>query len=97
MVRTFASGPEFLNSWHFDPPECLVLDLQMPGLSGMEVQQLLRAAGARFPIVIITAHDSPSLRAECMNAGATAYLSKPLNVGALIQAVSPAPSHVLKS
>ncbi len=87
-ARAFASGAEFLNSWHFDRPDCLVLDLQMPGLSGMEVQQSLRMAGASFPIVIITAHDSPSLREECMSAGAIEYLCKPLDIGALLQAVS---------
>jgi len=45
-------------------------------------------AGASFPIVIITAHDSPSLREECMNAGAAAYLCKPLDMRALVKAVS---------
>ncbi len=87
-ARAFASGAEFLESWHFDRPDCLVLDLQMPGLSGTEVQQSLRTAGASFPIVIITAHDSPSLREECMNAGAVEYLCKPLDIRALVRAVS---------
>ncbi len=87
-VRAFASGEEFLEAWHFDRPDCLVLDLQMPGLSGTEVQQSLRVAGAQFPIVIITAHDSPSVREECMSAGATAYLRKPLDIRALLHAVS---------
>jgi FixJ family two-component response regulator len=88
-ARAFASGAEFLKNWHFDRPDCLVLDLQMPGLSGREVQESLRMAGAQFPIVIITAHDSPSLREECMNAGAIAYLSKPLDIRTLIETVSP--------
>lgn len=87
-ARAFASGSEFLEAWHFHRPDCLVLDLQMPGLSGTEVQQALRMAGTRFPIVIITAHDSPSLREDCMSAGAIAYLRKPLDIRALIQAVS---------
>ena len=88
-ARAFASGTEFLNSWHFDPPECLVLDLAMPDLSGMEVLQSLTMAGAQFPIIIITAHDLPSLREECMSAGAIAYLCKPLDLQTLIKAVSP--------
>jgi len=83
----FASGHEFLNSWHFDRPDCLVLDLQMPGLSGTEVQRALRLAGAQFPIVIITAHDAPSVREECLREGAAAYLCKPLDIRALLQAV----------
>jgi FixJ family two-component response regulator len=87
-ARGFASGAEFLNSWHFDRPDCLVLDLQMPGLSGMEVQKSLVSAGAQFPIVIITAHDAPSLRDECIRQGAAAYLCKPLDIGALLHAVA---------
>jgi FixJ family two-component response regulator len=87
-TRAYASGAEFLASWHFDRPDCLILDLQMPGLSGTEVQQSLSTAGARFPIVIITAHDSPNLREECMRAGAIAYLCKPLDIRALVAAVS---------
>jgi FixJ family two-component response regulator len=87
-ARGFASGDEFLKSWHFDRPECLVLDLQMPGLSGMEVQQALTLAGANFPVVIITAHDSPSLRTECMARGAEGYLCKPLDLRTLLDAVT---------
>jgi FixJ family two-component response regulator len=87
-ARGFASGNEFLNSWHFDRPDCLVLDLQMPGLSGMEVQQALNRAGANFPVIIITAHDAPSVREESLGYGAAAYLCKPLDVRALLQAVT---------
>jgi DNA-binding response OmpR family regulator len=60
----------------------------MPCLSGMEVLESLRMAGANFPIVIITAHDSPSLREECLQAGASEYLCKPLDIQALVRAVS---------
>jgi FixJ family two-component response regulator len=88
-ARAFESGTEFLEEWHFDRPDCLVLDLQMPGLSGREVQESLRIAGAKFPIVFITAHDSSSLREECLSAGAIAYLCKPLDIQTLIQTVSP--------
>jgi FixJ family two-component response regulator len=84
----FSSGPEFLDSWHFDRPDCLVLDLRMPFFSGAEVQQALKMAGAQFPIVIITAHNAPSLREQCMRAGAVAYLYKPLDVRVLVQAVT---------
>jgi FixJ family two-component response regulator len=87
-ARAFASGKDFLDSWHFDRPDCLILDLQMPDLSGVEVQQSLRMSGASFPIVIITAHDSPTLREECMQAGAVDYLCKPLDIRTLIEAVS---------
>jgi FixJ family two-component response regulator len=95
-AQAFESGAEFLKQWHFDRPDCLVLDLQMPGLSGTEVLQSLRMAGAQFPIVIITAHDSPTLREECLRAGVSAYLCKPLDIKIVIQTVSrhasPAPT-----
>lgn len=84
----FASGEEFLKSWHFDRPDCLVLDLQMPDVSGTEVQRALNIAGASFPVVIITAHDAPSLREECLRLGAVAYLCKPLDVRSLLDTVS---------
>jgi FixJ family two-component response regulator len=87
-ARGFLSGHDFLKAWHFDRPDCLLLDLQMPTLSGQEVQQALKSAGAHFPIVIMTAHDAPSLRDECLSAGAVGYLCKPLDVSALVKAVT---------
>jgi FixJ family two-component response regulator len=84
----FSSGDEFLRSWHFDRPDCLVLDLQMPDISGTEVQRALNLAGAQFPIVIITAHDAPAVREECLRLGAVAYLCKPLDVRSLLDTVS---------
>ncbi len=88
VARAFVSGADFLASWHFDRPDCLVLDWQMPGLSGTEIQQALKLAGAHFPIIIITAHDTPSLREQCMQDGAFAYLRKPLEAHTLTQAVT---------
>jgi FixJ family two-component response regulator len=88
IARGFGSGNEFLASRHFDPPDCLVLDLQMPGFSGMDVQRALNRAGEDLPIVIITAHHAPSLREECMREGAVAYLSKPLDEHVLLDALN---------
>jgi len=87
-ARGFASGRDFLTSWHFDRPDCLLLDLQMADLSGTEVQKALNEAGAQFPVVIITAHDSPNAREECMREGAVAYLCKPLDERLLFNALS---------
>jgi FixJ family two-component response regulator len=84
----FGSGDEFLKSWHFARPDCLVLDLQMPDVSGTEVQHALNLAGAHFPIVIITAHDAPNMREECMRLGAAAYLCKPLDIRTLLDTVT---------
>jgi FixJ family two-component response regulator len=89
-ARGFDSAEEFLKSWRSDRPECLLLDLQMPGVSGQEVQQALSAAGAKFPIVIVTVCDAPSQREECMRLGAADYLRKPLDVLSLLQAVTSA-------
>lgn len=87
-ARSFNSGQDFLKSWHFDPPDCLVLDLQMPGLSGVEVQKALNLAGANFPVIIITAHDAADAgREEAMSRGAVAYLHKPVDAGILVNAV----------
>jgi FixJ family two-component response regulator len=61
-AATFASGQEFLDSLSTRPPDCLVLDLQMPGLSGLEVQRHLAADGVRVPTIIITADDAPETR-----------------------------------
>jgi len=83
----FATGREFLDSWRIDPPDCLVLDLQMSGLSGLEVHQALNKAAATFPVIIVTAHVAASMREDAMRHGAVAYLSKPVDAGVLMNAV----------
>jgi FixJ family two-component response regulator len=84
----FASGQEFLESLRLRQPDCLVLDLQMPGLTGLEVQRVLTGSGVRFPTIIITAHDEPETRARCLAAGAAAYLCKPLHDEMLLEAIA---------
>jgi FixJ family two-component response regulator len=83
----FSCGEELLESWHLERPECLLLDLQMPGLSGQDVHQALTVAGAQFPIIIITGGDTPGTREECLRLGAVSYLCKPLDVESLLQTV----------
>ena len=78
-AATFASGQEFLDSLPDRSPDCLVLDLQMPGLSGLEVQRRLAAGGIRVPTIIITADDAPETRERCLSAGTAAYLCKPFD------------------
>lgn len=85
-ARGYSSGDEFLRNWRDSPPDCLVLDIHMPGLSGIEVQRALKAAGANFPVVIVTAHDGALEREEAMHLGAAAFLIKPLNMSDLIVA-----------
>jgi FixJ family two-component response regulator len=87
---SFASADELLKSWHLARPDCLLLDLHMPGMSGEDVQQALNKAGATFPVIIITAQDAPASREHCMRLGAVAYLCKPLDAAALLRAVTSA-------
>jgi FixJ family two-component response regulator len=84
----YASGQEFLDALRVRQPDCLILDLQMPGLTGLEVQRALTAAGVRFPTIIITAHDEPESRARCLGAGVAAYLCKPLHDEMLLDAIA---------
>jgi FixJ family two-component response regulator len=93
----FASGETFLqSSWKLDPPECLLLDVQMPGLTGPEAHDILNSTGAKFPVIIISSDDSPSNREQCMHRGALAYLRKPIDVEALLKVVLAAvkPGHL---
>jgi FixJ family two-component response regulator len=86
-ARGFASGNDFLQNWPVNRPDCVFLDLQMPGLSGTEVQRALNCCGADVPVVIITAQDAPGLREQCLREGAIAYLRKPLDRGVLLNAL----------
>lgn len=84
---TFASGREFLESLPDRRPDCLILDLKMPGLTGLEVQRQLAAAGVRVPTIIITADDDPDTRERCRIAGSIAYLCKPFNAETLLTTI----------
>jgi FixJ family two-component response regulator len=88
---TFASANDFLASLPHAPlPDCLVLDLQMPGTSGLDLQRQLTRAGPQVPVVVITGHDEPGMQARCLAAGASAYLRKPLEAGKLLAAIEAA-------
>ena len=89
-ATVYASGQEFLDSLGARQPDCLVLDLQMPGLTGLEVQRALAGARVRFPTIIITAHDEPETRARCLAAGVVAYLCKPLHDELLLETIATA-------
>lgn len=89
-ARAFGSGREFLQFWPKNRLDCVVLDLAMPDLSGADVQRALNRAGARLPVVIMTAHDEPGVREDCMRRGAAAYLCKPLDERELLDALEAA-------
>lgn len=74
----FSSGKAFLASLHDSKFGCVLLDLHMPELNGIDVLVQLRGAGYTLPAIIITGGDEPKMRARCMQAGASAYLIKPI-------------------
>jgi FixJ family two-component response regulator len=86
-AATFSSAEEFLNSSLVEKTKCLLLDLAMPGMSGLELQRRLAAEGRRLPIIFITAHDNPEVRAQALRGGAVAFLPKPFNEQALLSAI----------
>jgi FixJ family two-component response regulator len=87
-VRTFESAEEFLQRADTAPPECVVLDVHLGGLSGFELQDLLVAAGAAPPIIFITAHDD-LLADRTRREGASGYLRKPFDTSALVALLRP--------
>ena len=89
-VCTFASAEEFLGATALQPPDCLVLDMQLGGMSGVELQQRLRELGHPSPIIFVTAHDSAKVRVEAEKAGCVAYLRKPVSSQTLLEAVATA-------
>jgi len=81
-AETFKSGQEFLDLLDAMPsfhPDCLVLDVQMPGLNGLDVQDCLSKRGNMVPVVFITAHDEVGVREKALRSGAIAFLRKPFN------------------
>jgi FixJ family two-component response regulator len=78
-VETFASAEEFLGSERLGKTSCLILDVQMPGMDGLELQKHLAASSYAIPIIFITAFNDDRARAEAMEAGAVGYLTKPLD------------------
>src|SRR5207253_4146498 len=86
-VETFASGEEFLTSAQRETTGCLVLDLRMTRMSGLDLLWHLAAANVRVPAVILTAHGDEQIRQRCLGAGAVAFLDKPFRGDALLDAV----------
>ena len=92
-AETYVSGAEFVDLIEALPsfqPDCVVLDVQMPGMSGIEVQTCLRRARGKIPIIFITAHDDRIVRAQALAAGAVAFLRKPFNDSLLVRTLDAA-------
>jgi FixJ family two-component response regulator len=87
-VETFASAEHFLASGRVDATACLVLDVQMPGLNGLELQSRLIAERYQIPIVFITAYNDENAREQALRAGAVGYLVKPFEEADLLTGIN---------
>src|ERR1700689_5736821 len=86
-VETFASAEEFLGSDRLAKTSCLILDIHMPGMNGLELQKRLVASGFVVPIIFITAFTDERAFTQAMNAGAAGYLAKPFNDDELLNCI----------
>jgi FixJ family two-component response regulator len=83
-AATYASAEAFLESGRVDESSCLITDVQMPGMSGLDLQNQLNGQGHRLPVIFITAYPEPKTRARALQAGALGFLSKPFSENSLI-------------
>jgi FixJ family two-component response regulator len=88
--RTYASAREFLDSLASGTPACLLVDLQMDDMTGLELLHRLVGLGLKIPTIVVTAQDEPGMRHRCRLAGATAFLVKPVTGDPLLEAIEAA-------
>ena len=86
-ARAFASAEEFLLSGQQHQTACLIADIRMPGISGLELQAKLNAERCRIPTIFITAHGDAKMRMQALRAGAVEFLAKPFDDEALLESV----------
>src|SRR5580658_3716714 len=86
-AQSFASAEEFLSSGNQHDTACLITDIRMPGMSGLELQAKLNADHCRIPTIFITAHGDEKMRMQALRAGAVEFLTKPFNDEALLESV----------
>ena len=86
-AQTFASSEEFLKSGRQHQAACLIADIRMPGISGLELQAKLNAEHCRIPTIFITAHGDEKMRMQALRAGAVEFMAKPFNDEALLESV----------
>src|SRR5579871_1089225 len=87
MTKTFASGEEFLAAPRAKVPSCLVLDVNLPGVNGLDLQQELGKSGSQVPIVFLTGHGDIPMTVRALKAGATDFLTKPVDDELLLNAI----------
>ena len=87
-VEAFASAEEFLSSRSLPDSACLILDLRMPGMSGLELQSVLTSCDRRIPVIFLTAHNDEHARDQALRGGAISFLCKPFSEETLIRDVN---------
>ena len=90
QVTTYASADEYLSSPNPERQDCLILDVQMPGLNGLELQKVLTSMRTPLPIILMTAHPDEDLQTRAMEMGAVGFLEKPFDDQALIELIDKA-------
>ena len=88
QTATFASAEEFLQSGYIETTKCVVTDVQMPGLNGLDLQDWLREQGYRISVILVTAYPDDKYRARALAAGAVGFLTKPFDDESLIQCLT---------
>ena len=96
LTNTFGSAEEFLDSAERRRTECLILDVRLPGMSGIELQRTLADAKSRIPIIFVTAHGDASLCDFVMKAGAAGFLNKPVRSDTLLREIHAALGNTAK-
>lgn len=86
-MRTYESGVELLKGAHNLEPGCILLDIRMPGMDGLEVQKALKEKGVTLPVIIMTGHGDVSLAVEAMKSGALDFIEKPFEKAVLLSAI----------
>jgi len=86
-ARTFASAEDFLNSGQQHHVACLIADIRMPGMSGLDLQAELNAQQIKVPIIFVTAHNDASMRMQALRAGAVEFLAKPFDEDHLLDCI----------
>jgi len=97
VAESYGDGAQFLESLSRSVPSCAIVDLHMPNMSGPELQARIAASALHVPVIIITAHDEPTLRARALTAGAIGYFAKPFADKVLLDAVAGAVSGLKRS
>jgi FixJ family two-component response regulator len=92
-ARAFATAEDLLGAPDVASAGCVIVDVHMPGMNGLELQHILARRTPPIPVIVMTAYEDPNVRGEALSAGAMAFLKKPFDDLALLRAVSEATSH----